>query len=154
PVATAHALPHAGTAVDTLLVHAQGAERGGSEAIHRYTSNELATIELFDRLATSGATGISGALRASVVRPSRYALAATLVPDAPVSTLVDPRNGAEHSLITLVPFAAKGGRASMDGYRLGFWPAERGSISAGELPDGFIKVTEQNQHTRVSDNFT
>ena len=120
----------------------------------RYSERDLATIELLDRLSERGAAGFSGSLRASVMLPAEYAPVSMVSTEAGVNTLVDPRSGAEHSLITLVPFAAKSGRTTLDGYRMGFWPAERGAgLAHGELPDGFIKVTEENQHTRVSDNF-
>lgn len=117
-----------------------------------------ATIALFDRLDATGATGLSGRLLASVVEPAQLALAEQLpiaVDEPGVRTLRDPRDGREHSLITLVPFAAKAGRASLDGYRLGFWPGERARRASGAyaLPDGFIRVTEENQDTRVSEHF-
>src|SRR5690606_25622117 len=119
-----------------------------------YTAHELATIDLFERLSARGATGNSGALRASMALPSEFRTASNPLADASVNLLVDPRDGNEHSLITLVPFAAKAGSATLDGYRIGFWPGERGAgTAAGELPDGFIRVTRENRDTPLSENF-
>ena len=39
-------------------------------------------------------------------------------------------------------------------YRMGSWPAERRDVSAGYAnPDGFIRVTPENQDTRISEHF-
>jgi uncharacterized protein YcbK (DUF882 family) len=59
------------------------------------------------------------------------------------------------SFISLVPFGDKvNGRIGP--YRIGFWPAERGRAVRGAKygnPQGFIQVTRENQHTRVSEHF-
>ena len=46
-------------------------------------------------------------------------------------------------------------RAWLNGYRLGYWPAEKGRLrsEAYKNPDGFIEVTPENEDTRVSEHF-
>ena len=60
----------------------------------------------------------------------------------------------QFSLITMRSFADKIA-GSVDGYRIGFWPEERGRLrsDAYENPEGFIEVTPQNQDIRVSEHF-
>jgi hypothetical protein len=58
------------------------------------------------------------------------------------------------AFITLLPFGEKkAGR--IGSYRLGFWPGERRGLrsSAYANPEGFIRVTAENQHTPVSEHF-
>ena len=58
--------------------------------------------------------------------------------------------GSSFSLITMLPFRSKeAGRVGA--YRMGRWPAERSG--RGTVPEGFIEVTPENQHTRVSQHF-
>jgi len=58
--------------------------------------------------------------------------------------------GRAFSFISLLPFSAK--RAGRVGpYFIGTWPRER-RTTAG-LPEGFIEVTKDNQHTLVSEHF-
>ncbi len=59
------------------------------------------------------------------------------------------------SLITMRSFRDKVS-GSVGGYRVGFWPEEKGSLiksDAYENPEGFIEVTPQNQDTRISEHF-
>jgi hypothetical protein len=46
-------------------------------------------------------------------------------------------------------------RALLNGYRLGYWPQEKGRLrsEAYRNPDGFIEVTPENEDTRVSEHF-
>ena len=63
-------------------------------------------------------------------------------------------NAGPFAFITMRAFGDKvGGR--IGGYRIGFWPAERGRHRGGkyENPEGFIEVTPDNQHTAVSEHF-
>lgn len=57
------------------------------------------------------------------------------------------------AFIPLLPFSDKtAGRIGQ--YKIGFWPAERRLRSASYAnPAGFIKVTPENQDTRVSEHF-
>ena len=75
-----------------------------------------------------------------IQRPGLYALQDT--------TRVEP-----FTFIALRPFSDKqNGRVG--GYRIGFWPQERGRGSeAYDNPDGFIEVTPENQDTRISEHF-
>lgn len=58
------------------------------------------------------------------------------------------------SFVNMVPFAEKRG-GTIGGYRVGFWPSERGAArsAAYDAPAGFIQVTAHNQETRVSEHF-
>ena len=60
----------------------------------------------------------------------------------------------QFSLITMRSFREKIA-GSVGGYRVGFWPEERGRLrsEAYENPEGFIEVTQQNQETRISEHF-
>ena len=60
----------------------------------------------------------------------------------------------QFSLITMRSFKDKIA-GSVNGYRIGFWPEERGRLrsDAYENPEGFIEVTPQNQDIRVSEHF-
>ena len=66
-----------------------------------------------------------------------------------------PDSGARRlAFINLLPFDQKrAGR--IDGYRMGFWPGERRAPRSGAYanPDGFIRVTRENQDTQVSEHF-
>jgi hypothetical protein len=69
-------------------------------------------------------------------------------------TRSDAVGGRPFNLITLLPFSRKvGGR--IGSYRMGFWPAERGRrrSDAYANPDGFIRVTPDNQVTYISEHF-
>lgn len=72
-----------------------------------------------------------------------------------VYAVPDSAGGRPLSLIALLPFDRKtNGRIGR--YRIGFWPAELGrrTISAAyRNPQGFIEVTQRNQHTQVSEHF-
>lgn len=67
--------------------------------------------------------------------------------------LGDARRSQPFSFARLVPFASK--RDGMLGrYRMGFWPAERRVVRPGYgNPDGFIRVTPEEQEARVSEHF-
>jgi uncharacterized protein YcbK (DUF882 family) len=125
---------------------------------------------LFGRDAAGGADttvqglkGRSGKLRLRILGPSR-ALAIPIIQrlfgDSAVSTpglhtshdtTVDAR---EVSVATVVPFEEKSGRF-VDGYRVGYWPEEKGRLRSTSYvnPDGFVKVTEEMQDLPVSEHF-
>ncbi len=109
-------------------------------------------------------TGFSGKLRA-IAFPAQSPPAVTLrdlvpalgapAPGVHPTGLATPA-GDSLVLLSLVPFRAKVG-PSWRGYRVGFWPRERarrGADTDSMLPAGFIEVTPENQHTRVSASFT
>lgn len=62
--------------------------------------------------------------------------------------------GHPFSLITLVPFGIKA-KGRVGGYRVGWWPGERRRLRAPTYanPDGFIRVTPDNEDTPVSEHF-
>jgi uncharacterized protein YcbK (DUF882 family) len=105
--------------------------------------------------------GFSGKLRALQVTPERIgespALAAMMEqygiasPGIHQVGLTSP-DGQPVALIALIPFAAKNG-GTFQGYRIGYWPRERRSVTLYGLPDGFIEVTEENQDVALSSRF-
>jgi len=57
------------------------------------------------------------------------------------------------TFVNLVPFADKK-RGMLGSYRMGSWPAEQRGVSDGySNPAGFIRVTPENQDTRISEHF-
>jgi uncharacterized protein YcbK (DUF882 family) len=78
-------------------------------------------------------------------------------PPAPgVYSVDDSASGRRLALISMLPFSAKTG-GKIGTYLLGFWPGERkrkvARTEAYENPEGFIRVTEDNQETYVSEHF-
>lgn len=71
-----------------------------------------------------------------------------------VYALPDSTGGTVFSYIVMRPFDVKQG-AKVGSYRVGFWPAERGSRrnEAYGNPTGFIEVTEENQDATISTHF-
>jgi len=65
----------------------------------------------------------------------------------------DSGQGGDFTFVNLVPFAAKK-KGMLGDYRMGSWPAEHRALS-GQYgnPEGFIQVTPENQHTRISEHF-
>ena len=72
---------------------------------------------------------------------------------ASASVQGSPTPGAE-TVFTMRSFGQKV-RALLNGYRLGYWPQEKGRLrsEAYRNPDGFIEVTPENEDTRVSEHF-
>jgi uncharacterized protein YcbK (DUF882 family) len=97
-------------------------------------------------------SGLSGKLRAVFALPGEAPEGVPGVPGV-YRLLTEARRGL--TFIVLTPFSAKvAGR--IGAYRMGVWPFERRATSdpAYENPPGFIEVTPENFHTRVSDHFT
>ncbi len=91
-------------------------------------------------------TGISGSLRIHLLAPG----------SAPAGVYT-VRGGVAHqpfSFIGVLPFTAKRGEF-IEGYHVGFWPAELHSVRAEayENPLGFVEVTAENADVPVSDHF-
>jgi uncharacterized protein YcbK (DUF882 family) len=61
-------------------------------------------------------------------------------------------DGEPFFVLALIPFETKRG-GKLSGYNIGYWPSERGRPSRYDLPEGFIEVTAENQHTPLSDHF-
>ena len=106
--------------------------------------------------------GRSGKLLARFTLPSRSLhipiISGNLAYTSRYLPQIQTINGAsrigQFSLITMKSFGDKIA-GSVGGYRVGFWPEERGRLrsEAYENPEGFIEVTPQNQDTRISEHF-
>ena len=108
--------------------------------------------------------GLSGKLRAHFLSTTRHAFELPILrrffgdtaADSPgVYALNDSLDGGRpFSLITMVPFTYKA-KGRVGGYRVGWWPAERRRARSATYanPDGFIRVTPDNEDTPVSEHF-
>jgi hypothetical protein len=69
--------------------------------------------------------------------------------DSPVTT-----DRSDVSLATVVPFETKNGRF-VNGYRVGFWPEEKGRLRNGMYlnPDGFVQVARDQADMPLSEHF-
>ncbi|HJU74306.1 MAG TPA: hypothetical protein VJ717_11220 [Gemmatimonadaceae bacterium] len=64
-----------------------------------------------------------------------------------------PTRGGNFALLVMRPFGAKRGE-SLNGYRLGRWPAERWLMARNYFnPDGFVEVTPANERLQLSQHF-
>jgi uncharacterized protein YcbK (DUF882 family) len=98
-------------------------------------------------------TGLSGKVFARFVMPEDWvSLAAT--PGATVATASVQSGPTPETVFTMRSFGQKV-RAWLNGYRLGYWPQEKGRVrsEAYKNPEGFIEVTSDNEDTRVSEHF-
>jgi hypothetical protein len=125
----------------------------GSAAPVRDSSNPAAK----PLLSPSGekGSGLSGKVFARFVLPEDWVSLAAL-PGAQVASASiqgGPTPGTE-TVFTMRSFGQKV-RAWLNGYRLGYWPQEKGRLrsEAYRNPDGFIEVTPDNEDTRVSEHF-
>lgn len=105
-------------------------------------------------LRSPAGAGLSGKVYARFLLPQDWLLLASLPGD---EYETDPRSPATmgfQTVFTMRSFGQKV-RASLNGYKLGYWPAEKGRIrsEAYRNPDGFVEVTRENQDTRVSEHF-
>lgn len=107
-------------------------------------------------VATSGPTGagLSGKVYARFLLPQDWLLLASLPGDQYPSGSRSPANQGFQTVFTMRSFGQKV-RASLNGYKMGYWPAEKGRIrsEAYRNPDGFIEVTRENADTRLSEHF-
>jgi hypothetical protein len=108
-------------------------------------------------LAPSGekGAGLSGKVFARFVMPEDWISMASLpgAQMASASVQSGPTPTAS-TVFTMRSFGQKV-RALLNGYRLGYWPQEKGRLrsEAYRNPDGFIEVTPENEDTRVSEHF-
>jgi len=104
---------------------------------------------------TVGGSGLSGKVFARFVMPEDWIGLASL-PAASVSaaSVQSTTPDTSATVFTMRSFGQKV-RAWLNGYRLGYWPAEKGRLrsEAYKNPDGFIEVTPANEDTRVSEHF-
>ncbi|MFL5583256.1 MAG: hypothetical protein ACJ78K_00200 [Gemmatimonadaceae bacterium] len=100
-------------------------------------------------------SGLSGKVFARFVMPEDWISLASLPGASVASASVEggPANGSG-TVFTMRSFGQKV-RAWLNGYRLGYWPQEKGRLrsEAYKNPDGFIEVTPENEDTRVSEHF-
>ena len=114
------------------------------------------------RSVISNLAGKSGKLLARFVVPARSMQIPVISGNLSYTSRVVPQiqeiSGASNigrfSLITMKSFGEKIA-GSVGGYRVGFWPEERGRLRSEEYenPAGFIEVTPSNQDTRISEHF-
>ena len=102
--------------------------------------------------------GHSGKIFARFMLPEEKAVLAyfssgNATPDSSSHPAAEAARNAE-VVFTMRSFAQKV-RTHLNGYRLGYWPAERGRRRSNTYrnPDGFIEVTRENQDTRISEHF-
>src|SRR3954462_15208438 len=100
-------------------------------------------------------SGLSGKVFARFVMPEDWISLASL-PGTQASTASIQGSPAPNveTVFTMRSFGQKV-RAWLNGYRLGYWPQEKGRLrsEAYKNPDGFIEVTPDNEDTRVSEHF-
>jgi hypothetical protein len=108
--------------------------------------------------------GLSGKLRAHFLSTARHVLdfpilrryfGDTAAGSPGVYALNDSvAGGRPFALITMVPFTYKA-KGRVGDYRVGWWPAERRRPRSATYanPDGFIRVTPDNEDTPVSEHF-
>ena len=97
-------------------------------------------------------SGLSGKVFARFVMPEDW-ISLSSLPGAQMATASVQTPGVE-TVFTMRSFGQKV-RAWLNGYRLGYWPQEKGRLrsEAYRNPDGFIEVTPENEDTRVSEHF-
>ena len=98
--------------------------------------------------------GLSGKVYARFLLPQDWLLLASLPGDQYHTDSRSPAHMGFQTVFTMRSFGQKV-RASLNGYKLGYWPAEKGRIrsEAYRNPDGFVEVTKENEDTRVSEHF-
>ncbi|HKC79727.1 MAG TPA: D-Ala-D-Ala carboxypeptidase family metallohydrolase [Gemmatimonadaceae bacterium] len=99
--------------------------------------------------------GLSGKVFARFVMPEDWISLAS-IPGAQMAS-ASVQGGTAHNAETVFTMRSFGQkvRALLNGYRLGYWPQEKGRLrsEAYRNPDGFIEVTPENEDTRVSEHF-
>lgn len=100
-------------------------------------------------------SGLSGRVFARFVMPEDWIAMASLPGASVAGAAVEPSlNASSETVFTMRSFGQKV-RALLNGYRLGYWPEEKGRVrsEAYKNPDGFVEVTPENENTRVSEHF-
>ena len=133
---------------DSILT---GSSAGGSAASDSsYTAT--ASKPLISAAGEKG-SGLSGKVFARFVMPEDWISLAS-APGAAVASASVQGGASPETVFTMRSFGQKV-RAWLNGYRLGYWPQEKGRVrsEAYKNPDGFIEVTPDNEDTRVSEHF-
>lgn len=104
--------------------------------------------------AAEKGAGLSGKVFARFVLPEDWISLASLPGSSVSAGSVQSPAGSAETVFTMRSFGQKV-RAWLNGYRLGYWPEEKGRLrsEAYKNPDGFIEVTPENEDTRVSEHF-
>jgi hypothetical protein len=130
---------------------------GGSSSVDSVNRGVTAAPAAKSVVSPSGekGTGLSGKVFARFVLPEDWISLASL-PGASVgsASVQGGSSGGAETVFTMRSFGQKV-RAWLNGYRLGYWPQEKGRLrsEAYKNPDGFIEVTPENEDTRVSEHF-
>ncbi|HJQ10959.1 MAG TPA: D-Ala-D-Ala carboxypeptidase family metallohydrolase [Gemmatimonadaceae bacterium] len=119
------------------------------------TLDSLPSAKKAEMSSDERGSGLSGKVFARFVMPEDWISLASM-PGASVaaaSVQQTPAASAE-TVFTMRSFGQKV-RAWLNGYRLGYWPQEKGRLrsEAYRNPEGFIEVTPENEDTRVSEHF-
>lgn len=97
-------------------------------------------------------SGLSGKVFARFMLPEDWISLISLPGEPPSAMSQSLGDEGFQTVFTMRSFAQKV-KASLNGYRLGYWPEERGRRLRSEAyrnPEGFIEVTPENEDTRVS----
>lgn len=100
-------------------------------------------------------TGLSGKVFARFVMPEDWiSLASAPTTSVATASMQAAPTASAETVFTMRSFGQKV-RAWLNGYRLGYWPQEKGRLrsEAYRNPEGFIEVTPENEDTRVSEHF-
>ncbi len=148
---------HAGrTSSNAVANHADSLPTGASASGGSVLDSAPAapTKPLYSPSGEKG-SGLSGKVFARFVLPEDWISLASL-PGAAVAaaSVQGGSGGSPETVFTMRSFGQKV-RAWLNGYRLGYWPQEKGRLrsEAYKNPDGFIEVTPENEDTRVSEHF-
>lgn len=138
-----------------------GAVRTGSDSLPGNTNSPAPVADEKPHRAAivappggPGGAGLSGKVYARFLLPQDWLLLASLPGDQYQTGSRSPANMGFQTVFTMRSFGQKV-RASLNGYKLGYWPAEKGRIrsEAYRNPDGFVEVTRDNEDTRLSEHF-
>ncbi len=138
-----------------------GAVRTGSDSLPGHTNSPAPVADEQPRGAAAvvppggpGGAGLSGKVYARFLLPQDWLLLASLPGDEYQNGSRSPANAGFQTVFTMRSFGQKV-RASLNGYKLGYWPAEKGRIrsEAYRNPDGFVEVTRENEDARLSEHF-
>ena len=149
---------HAGrTSSNAVANHADSLPTGASASGGSVSSDSAPAAPTKPLYSPSGekGSGLSGKVFARFVLPEDWISLASL-PGAAVAaaSVQGGSGGSPETVFTMRSFGQKV-RAWLNGYRLGYWPQEKGRLrsEAYKNPDGFIEVTPENEDTRVSEHF-
>ena len=154
-----------------LQQYSRGAQVGSSAAVSRGDSSLAPVIVVATApepdsdsradkavLSPSGerGTGLSGKVFARFVLPEDW-ISLSSLPGSQTEVSTASLQGIPanaETVFTMRSFGQKV-RAWLNGYRLGYWPQEKGRLrsEAYKNPEGFIEVTPENEDTRVSEHF-